>query len=531
MNAWLRGAAMAVFFLTLSCSRCKSSTGDGSNKTDIVTLLPKGAVGVVVAPSIEALGAKMTALQRLKIASFASQLQGFGSAQAFGDALVQQIGFDLRSPTTLAEAGIDSKRALGLFASVNAHVYVLVPVADEAKFLATLQRIASGRLGASVASTVTIDHVTINTLSTAPKLPPRVGCVLRNGYALLATDDGTGALAGFGAMTPEKTLSTDEQLQARLKADLFEKQLWGYFPSGSPALAKASMRDAYFSAQLSDTGLTIRTAGQWQGDPKLLEALQNPAKPVSASVPQDAFFVAQTLSNPQQLLTLAKLLLGPRLEQLLAEAHLDLDREVLSQLAPGTVAALSMAEKPPIGQGLPQFDLRKTNPFRYVQLSGTAPLVVEPDIEPALKKLVEAAPGFGAKISTAKVQEQTVYLTTYAQGEGVHLATAKRSLYFASPQPRLEALLAQTNQREFKGNASALSLRLNLSSLTSAVRALPADAWGLGGVAIKATTVRWLDATDDLTAVQADLNATERDLSTVLTLSLSVSSNPQSPGQ
>ena len=36
-----------------------------------------------------------------------------------------------------------------------------------------------------------------------------------------------------------------------------------------------------------------------------------------------------------------------------------------------------------------------------------------------------------------------------------------------------------------------------------AIRNLPTSAWGIGGFAIKATTLRWLDAMDDLRAVTA----------------------------
>jgi hypothetical protein len=36
---------------------------------------------------------------------------------------------------------------------------------------------------------------------------------------------------------------------------------------------------------------------------------------------------------------------------------------------------------------------------------------------------------------------------------------------------------------------------------------MPSSAWGIGGFAIKATTIRWLDAIDDLRAVTAGLYA------------------------
>ena len=49
----------------------------------------------------------------------------------------------------------------------------------------------------------------------------------------------------------------------------------------------------------------------------------------------------------------------------------------------------------------------------------------------------------------------------------------------------------------------ALTLVVDLQKLAAAVRQLPSSAWGIGGFAIKGTTLRWLDATNDLEAITA----------------------------
>ena len=59
---------------------------------------------------------------------------------------------------------------------------------------------------------------------------------------------------------------------------------------------------------------------------------------------------------------------------------------------------------------------------------------------------------------------------------------------------------------------------LDLRRLSEAVKALPSEAWGIGGFAIKATTVRWLEATDDLRAVTLGLSEKEKALQADLTL-------------
>jgi hypothetical protein len=61
---------------------------------------------------------------------------------------------------------------------------------------------------------------------------------------------------------------------------------------------------------------------------------------------------------------------------------------------------------------------------------------------------------------------------------------------------------------------------LDLRRLSDAVKNLPSEAWGIGGFAIKATTVRWLEATDDLRAVTLSVSRKEKALQAELSLRL-----------
>ena len=51
---------------------------------------------------------------------------------------------------------------------------------------------------------------------------------------------------------------------------------------------------------------------------------------------------------------------------------------------------------------------------------------------------------------------------------------------------------------------------LDLRKLSDAVKNLPSEAWGVGGFAIRATALRWLEATDDLRAITFSLAQKER---------------------
>ena len=75
---------------------------------------------------------------------------------------------------------------------------------------------------------------------------------------------------------------------------------------------------------------------------------------------------------------------------------------------------------------------------------------------------------------------------------------------------------------------------VDLRRLADSVKALPAEAWGVGGFAIKATAVRWMEATDDLHAVTFSLSQKEKALQAELSLKLTFaqaqpSSQPQTP--
>lgn len=132
---------------------------------------------------------------------------------------------------------------------------------------------------------------------------------------------------------------------------------------------------------------------------------------------------------------------------------------------------------------------------------------------PTFEKIAALAPRFGAEMTVRdRADGQKAVITSYAQGEGVHFAPKGELVFFASPVQRLEALV----KSDGAGTAvtglgdEAVSVVIDLNKLAASVRALPESAWGLGGFAIKATTVRWLDATDDLKRVTITVGAKDK---------------------
>ncbi|MHB8878216.1 MAG: hypothetical protein ACYC8T_31355, partial [Myxococcaceae bacterium] len=215
------------------------------------------------------------------------------------------------------------------------------------------------------------------------------------------------------------------------------------------------------------------------------------------------------------------------------ESSFDFKAEVLDNLKPGATVALSVAPEVKLGAGMPELDVRRTNPFRYAHLTGIAEVVDAARGAATLDKLPAIAPRFGAKIEAQERPGQKVFLTSYAQGEGVHFAGVGNRVVAGAPQPRLQDLLLRLRKPAdaSPGAISDPALRasldghgaaavLDLRRLAEAVKELPSEAWGIGGFAYKATTVRWLDATDDLRAVTFTLDSKQKALQAELTLRL-----------
>jgi hypothetical protein len=503
-----RLGVLAALALLSGCSKCGKAS---ETAVPVERLLPKGAVGVVVVPSVEALGRKLSILQALKVTGFAAQLQGFPDAKAYSDALVGELGIDVRSPEALEQAGIDGKRAAGAAVLLTGHVYLVLPVKDAPKLHAALETLSHRRLGAGAGGETKVGELTVKTFSPQQGKPARLGYVLAKGYALVATDDAVGQLPGLASMPESDALSSDAALKAARARLEGTGDVFAWLPPGSPLLGRVPVTSALVTAELSPRGLSVAVDAPWKGDAGQLAVLEpKPGPDLLGLLPRDAFLVLRFQGDPRRLAPFTGEWLGPYLSRAFREAGFDVEREVLEKLEPGAVAALSLADRPPMDRGLPALDIRQTNPFAYAHLTGAAALTSKDAAWPTLDRVAALAPRFGAKMEKSERDGLPVLLTTWAQGEGVHFAVKGDRLLFASPVQRLDALA----KSDVKGGSpvaglegGALAMAVDLTRLSQSVRALPESAWGLGGFAIKATTVRWLDAMDDLKAITLSVSS------------------------
>ena len=214
--------------------------------------------------------------------------------------------------------------------------------------------------------------------------------------------------------------------------------------------------------------------GAWKLGPRLLGVLDcRDAPSLEGFLPKDAFFAARTQGDPARLGPVLDDVLGPYLMKAFTEAGFDPNVEILGNLAPGTTVALSLAERPPLAGGLPETDVRRTNPFSFVHLSGVAVPVKADAVVSTLDKVASVAPRFGAEMKKVERKGAPAWFTSYAEGEGVHFAVKDGHVFFGSPMQRLDALL------ESDGKGAPPPVK-GLTGDAVSVGARPPEARGLG---------------------------------------------------
>ncbi len=503
----LAAIAVGAAVLLGACGKCgKSAVAPAST---VERVLPRGAVAVLLVPDLGALGERLKGLENLKVAAFSAQLQGFTDAHQWADALVQQLGVDLRSKQALENAGLDPSRGAGVAALLDGSAFLALPVKNEARLAEVLQQLAKQRLGAGVAEEKKAGDFTVHTWAAAAGVTPLLGYVVVSGFALVGTGETVGKLSGWAALSEGDCLAKDATFAAAKGRLPNNRDLVLYLPPGSPVL-KGPISSATAALALTPEALTVTVDAPWTGDPQALQVLvKQPDAKLLGYLPDDAWLVAKFSGDPSLLAAWSDQLLGPHLKKAFDEGGFDLKAEVLANLKPGAVAGLALAPTAKMG-GMPPLDLRSTNPFTYAHLFGVAEVKDGAKATACLEKLAAVAPRFGAQMERTDRQGHPVFFTTYAAGEGVHLAPKESAVFFGSPVGRVDALLSSNGRGAgavadpaLKAvlDGSALAAVVDLHKLAAAVRQLPSGAWGIGGFAIKATTVRWLDATDDLKAI------------------------------
>ncbi|HSP78939.1 MAG TPA: hypothetical protein VLQ93_10440, partial [Myxococcaceae bacterium] len=357
-----------------------------------------------------------------------------------------------------------------------------------------------------------------------------LGLLFTDGFVLVGAGPLVSQLSTYATLPPEKSLVQEPLLAASLKRLPAERDFYAFLPGGIGFLVPAGVTQAVtVTGSLGERAVTLRVDMPWPDTQESLAALAPREAPeLLGYLPEDSFLVARYRGDPSQLGGLWPYLVGPHVTRAVQQANFDMKAEVLDKLRPGTVAGVSLSPSVQLGGGLPDLDPRRTNPFRFVHLVAVAEARESADVSSTLEKVPPIARRFGAEVEPQELDGQRIYFTSYRQGEGAHFAAVGDKVVLAAPQARLQAVL-QRLQGKPEGSPVAQELRgalqepvlgvvLDLQRLSKAVKELPSHAWGIGGFAIKATTVRWLEAMDDLRAVTLGLSQKEKAVQAELTL-------------
>jgi hypothetical protein len=512
--------AAAVLVLAAGCSVCGKRTAGPTGP--LTRYLPKDVDAAVVVPDLRILGDRVGIVSRLKIASFLAGTQGFANADELVNSLVGNLGLDVRNAQALEAAGVDPAGGIAVAFLSGDRVYSVVVVKDPAALAKTMAALARTRMGAGLASTRSEGGVELTGYSTAVGAAPRFGYALREGVALIAAGPSVAGLPQWAALAPAASLESEAPLQGSLQRLGGKPDAYAYAPATSSYVRPYALPGVTVVGALTATALTVRADLPWPNTRASLEVLDKKDGPdVLSLLPPDAFAVARFWGEPSGLAPYWEALAGPYVGQAAHDAQFDVKGELLDNLKPGAAVALGVAPTARLGAGVPELDVRRTNPFGFFWLVAAGKAKETARAQATLEKVPAFARRFGAHVSPSERRGQKVFLTSYSQGEGTDFALVGDTWLLAAPVNQLDAALSRMAtgaggpgpvpdpQLRAALGASGASAVVDLRQLTESVKALPSESWGIGGFAMKATTVRWLDATDDLRAVTGSLSRRE----------------------
>ncbi len=520
---------LLVFLVFAGCSRCGGDKPSGAKVLSPARYLPRSARAAVVIPDVGALGEKLARLQRLKIANFAAQLQNAQSAEGFVSGIMRQVGVDLRSAQAMEAAGLQPSRGAGLALLANNQVVSVLGMKDEKALTETFAKLARERLGAPTRAEEKVPGGTLVTFSRAGAPAPSLGLLLSDGYALVGAGELVAQLPGLATLAPEQSLAQEPLLSDALKRLPTERDFYAFLPGGLGFLLPVGGTESVtLVGSLREGALSLHADMPWPDEASFEVFKAQKGPDLAGYLPADSFLTVRYGGDPAKLEGVWPYLAGGAITRAVQSSGVDVKGELLSRLEPGMVAGVALAPTVQLGAGLPRLDPRRTNPFRFVHLVVVGEGKDAAGVASLLEKVPPLAQKLGAKVEPAELNGQRVYLTSYAQGEGTHLAAVDKKVLLAAPQTRLEAVLPTLSAppgpspvpEELRASLQepVLGAVLDLRRLSDTVKALPSEAWGIGGFAIKATTVRFLEATDDLRAVTLGVSAKDKALRADLTL-------------
>ncbi|HVG59627.1 MAG TPA: hypothetical protein VNA24_13805 [Hyalangium sp.] len=539
--------SLLLLVVLAGCSRCGKDSGPGPSgkPATVERFLPRTAQATIVVQDLGTLGEKLARFQNLKIASFLAQLQNSQSADSFVSSVMRQIGVDLRSRQAIEKAGIDPGKGAGAAFLAPGQAFSVLGVKDAKALEETFANLARNRLGAPDRAEEKAGGGTLVTFSRKGATTPQLGLLFVGDFVLVAPGTTVAQLVTFASQPSEKSLSEEPILAASLARLPKERDFHVYLPGGTQFVHPGTVTGLTLTGYIEERAVTVRADAPWPDTQESLAPLVPKEGPeLLGYLPADSFLIARYRGEPSTLGGVWPYIVGPYVTRAVQQSNFDLKGEVLDNLQSGIAMGMALAPTAQFGSGIPELDIRRTSPFRYVQLVAVAEAKDAAKARATLERVPGIANNFGAQVKPEDVNGQRVYLTSYRAGEGAHFAEVGGKLVLAAPRSRLDAALTSLAGKpgenpvaeDLRGTVKdpVLGVVLDLRKLSDAVKNLPSEAWGVGGFAIRATVLRWLEATDDLRAVTFSLSQKERALQAEISLKLTAAPSqpsPQAPSQ
>jgi|GEM_PF-1710562 len=516
-------AFAAALLLAAGCARCAAPPTRAAPERH----LPATAPFLLVVPMLEPAVRDLAALKRtLASIPAAAQLD-----EAF-QAVKLQLGFDPLEPSGLDQAGIDPRGGGGVAFGPGPPL-LLLPVADAARFEATLQRLARDRLGASVRSAEAVSGRRVTVFRREGSPAPAMAWMAVGSLALVsAGPESPRTVAEAAALPAEQALagSPHWRVASAFLGNGYPIQLLA--PARSPVLSDvpAAYEGAALGLRAGAASLSARAAlllgperaPAWRAlagaGP---EAAARAGTDEVARLPSDASLVIRFGGDPVALGRRLVPRLPRRVSEALLAARLDLERDLLGALAPGAALSVSLAPTFTV-EGLSSSRLGpgSGDPFRLVGLDGLARVRDPARFKAFLARLGLVAPRWGARLTgrattdggSWKLSLGAARLACSLSGERLAVAGGPDRLEplsrraaaggpgYAAPTRASRAALAS-------GVAAAV---LDVRNAVAAVRALPQEAYGTGpdGFVTRSLVDRFLEPASRLEAVSLRLDVT-----------------------
>ncbi len=419
-------------------------------------------------------------------------------ADAYGS-LKAQLGFDPLEPRGLEEAGLDPARGAALSWSRGRPPVAVLPVVDLGRFDGTARRLARDRMGAAQrVATMGGGHQVV-VFKREGSAPAALAYALVGRHALVATGpDAAGAVAAAASVEEARSLWKSATWAEALAALGAGHSALAFAPARSPSLAgiPAARDGAALGVQASSGSLSMRL---WlplaQDRAPGWAALAGPGPEAARTagleearlVAPDAALAVRWGGDLPALWRRARPFLPARLDRALASARLDLERELLSGLAPGAALSLSVAPTFTLAEfSSPSPDLRRADPFRLVKLEIAARVRDPARVRAFSARVAQVAPRFGARVAA----RGSGWTLAYGKGQLGWSLQGERLLVAGGPG-RLEELERRVAggsggyQAPSAASRAALSggvggAVLDVERLVDSVRALPDEAYGTG---------------------------------------------------